>query len=93
MPHAAFISYRSRVQRGLYTILGKTSYTLIRLEKHTFTILDTILGKTSYRPLSEHLVILGKTSYRPLSEHLVSMVLAYWRSSAELEDLFSTFTT
>ena len=28
---------------------------------------------------------------RPLSEHLVSMVLSYWRSSAELEDLFSTF--
>ena len=30
--------------------------------------------------------------YRPLSEHLVSMVLSYWRSSAEHEDLFSTFT-
>ena len=29
----AFISYR--VQRGLYTILGKNSYTLIRLGKHT----------------------------------------------------------
>ena len=29
--------------------------------------------------------------YRPLSEHLVSMVLSYWRSSVELEDLFSTF--
>ena len=27
--------------------------------------------------------------YRPLSEHLVSMVFSYWRSSAELEDLFS----
>ena len=31
------------------------------------------------------------TQYRPLSEHLVSMVLSYWRSSAELEDLLSTF--
>ena len=29
--------------------------------------------------------------YRPLSEHLVSMVFSYWRSSAELEDLFSKF--
>ena len=26
-------------------------------------------------------------TYRPLSEHLVSMVLSYWRSSADLEDL------
>ena len=32
-------------QRGLYTILGKTSYTLVRLTKHTFVILYTILGK------------------------------------------------
>ena len=30
--------------------------------------------------------------YRPLSEHLVSMVLSYWRSSAEIEDLSSKFT-
>ena len=29
----AFFGYR--VQRSLYTILGKTSYTLIRLMKHT----------------------------------------------------------
>ena len=29
--------------------------------------------------------------YRPLSERLVSMVSSYWRSSVELEDLFSTF--
>ena len=29
--------------------------------------------------------------YRPLSEHLVSMVLSYWWSSVELDDLFSTF--
>jgi len=36
-----FISYR--VQRGLYTILGKTSYSLIRLAKHAFAILYTIL--------------------------------------------------
>ena len=42
----AFIGYR--VQRGPYTILGKTSYTFTRLAKHTFTILYTILGKTSY---------------------------------------------
>ena len=32
-------------------------------------------------------------SYRPLiSEHLVFMVLSYWRSSAELEDLFTHCT-
>ena len=44
----AFIGYR--VQRGLYTILVKTSYALIRLAiaKHAFAILYTILGKISY---------------------------------------------
>ena len=41
----AFKGYR--VQRGLYTILGKTSYTLIRLTNHPFLILYTI-QKTSY---------------------------------------------
>ena len=40
-----FIGYK--VQRRLYTILGKTSYTLRRLTKHVFAILYTILGKTS----------------------------------------------
>ena len=30
--------------------------------------------------------------YRDLPERLVSMVSSYWRSSAELEDLFSTYT-
>ena len=29
--------------------------------------------------------------HRDLSERLVSMVTSYWRSSVELEDLFSTF--
>ena len=33
-----------RVQQGLYTILGKTSYTLT---KHAFAILYTILGKNT----------------------------------------------
>ena len=48
LPDTAFISYR--VQLGLYTvsILGNTSYTLIRLGKHAFRILCTILGNTSY---------------------------------------------
>ena len=36
----------SRVQPGVYTILGKTSCTLIRLTKHAFTILYT--EKTAY---------------------------------------------
>ena len=36
-----FIAYR--VQRGLYTILGKTSHTFIKLTKHAFAILYTIL--------------------------------------------------
>ena len=35
-----------RVQLGLYTILGKNSYTLISLTKHAFAILYTILRKT-----------------------------------------------
>ena len=48
MLDTAFIGYG--VQRGLYTIVGKNSYTLIRLTKHAFTILYTILGKTSYLP-------------------------------------------
>ena len=42
----AFIDYR--VQRGLYTILGKSSYTVIRFTKHAFAILCTIPGKNSY---------------------------------------------
>ena len=37
---------RYRVQRDLYTILRKTNYTLLRLAKHAFAILNTILGKT-----------------------------------------------
>ena len=39
----AFIGYG--VQRSLYTIPGKTSYILVRLTKHVFSILYTILGK------------------------------------------------
>ena len=42
----AFIRYI--VQRGLYTILGKTSYTLIWRTKHAFTILYTILSDELY---------------------------------------------
>ena len=37
-----------KVQQGLYTILGKASYTLMRLTKHIFTILYTIQRKISY---------------------------------------------
>jgi len=64
MLDTAFIGYR--VQRGLYTILGKNSYT--RLTKHAFAILYTILGETSYTliRLTKHVfailyTILGKT--------------------------------
>ena len=46
MLNPAFIDYR--VQQGLYTILGKSSYTVIRFTKHAFVILCTIPGKNSY---------------------------------------------
>ena len=46
MLNPAFIDYG--VQQGLYTILGKSSYTLIRFTKHAFVILCTIPGKTGY---------------------------------------------
>jgi len=98
-PHTAILSPKLLFLQ-LYIDYSQTPSSLAaRLQPVTWPLLITncrvVCSNPAMRMLlychNVQLAAAAILSYRPLSERLVSMVLSYWRSSAELEDLFSTF--